>query len=104
MLGGSHCELDGAGCALRGGGYPSEVTGVAAGERFAERLALVTLLLPAALFSALMATMAMADGSSLVVDAQLIGVVAGGLAVVRRTPMVVAMVAMAVTALVRVVT
>ena len=89
---------------LSGGGYPSEVTGVAAGERFADRLALVTLLLPAALFSALMATMAMADGSSLVVDAQLIGVVAGGLAVVRRTPMVMAMVAMAVTALVRVVT
>ena len=75
-----------------------------AGERFAERLAPVTALLPAALFSALIVTMAMGDGPSLVVDARLIGVAAGVLAVARRAPMVVVvMVAMGVTALVRVV-
>ena len=86
------------------GAYAFKLAGVVAGERFAERLAPVTLLLPAALFSALVVTMAMADGPALVVDARLIGVVAGVLAVVRRAPMVVVMVAMAVTALVRVVT
>ena len=47
---------------------------------------------------------AMGDGPSLVVDARLIGVAAGVLAVARRAPMVaVVMVAMAVTALLRVV-
>ena len=87
------------------GAYAFKLAGVVAGERFAERLAPVTLLLPAAVFSALVVTMAMADGPALVVDARLIGVVAGVLAVVRRAPMVVVvMVAMAVTALVRVVT
>ena len=68
------------------GAYAFKLAGVVAGERFAERLAPVTLLLPAALFSALVATMAMADGPALVVDARLIGVVAGVLAVVRRAP------------------
>ena len=86
------------------GAYAFKLAGVVAGERFAERLAPVTLLLPAALFSTLVVTMAMADGPALVVDARLIGVVAGVLAVVRRAPVVVVMVAMAVTALVRVVT
>jgi hypothetical protein len=48
--------------------------------------------------------MAVADGTFLVADARLIGVAAGALAVVRRAPMVVAiMVAMAATALVRLV-
>ena len=48
--------------------------------------------------------MAMGDGPSLVVDARLIGVAAGVLAVARRAPMVVVvMVAMGVTALVRLV-
>jgi len=91
--------------ALSVGAYAFKLVGVVAGERFADRLAPVTTLLPAALFSALVVTMAMADGPSLVVDARLIGVAAGVLAVTRRAPMVVAiMVAMAVTALVRVVT
>ena len=90
---------------LSAGAYAFKLAGVVAGERFADRLAPVTTLLPAALFSALVVTMAMADGPSLVVDARLIGVAAGVLAVARRAPMVVAiMVAMAVTALVRVVT
>jgi len=90
--------------ALSVGAYAFKLVGVVAGDRFADRLAPVTALLPAALFSALVVTMAMADGPSLVVDARLIGVAAGVLAVARRAPMVVAiMVAMAVTALVRVV-
>ncbi|SVB69864.1 uncharacterized protein METZ01_LOCUS222718, partial [marine metagenome] len=77
---------------------------VIAGDRFADRLAPVTVLLPAGLFSALVIVMAMGDGPSLVVDARLIGVAAGVLAVARRAPMVVVvMVAMAVTALLRVV-
>ena len=89
---------------LSAGAYAFKLTGVVAGERFADRLAPVTALLPAALFSALVVTMAVADGPFLVVDARLTGVVAGALAVVRRAPMVVAiMVAMAVTALVRLV-
>ena len=88
---------------LSGGAYAFKLAGVMAGERFAERLAPVTALLPAALFSALIVTMAMGDGPSLVVDARLIGVAAGALAVARRAPMVVViMVAMGVTALVRV--
>ncbi len=86
------------------GAYAFKLAGVVAGERFAERLAPVTLLLPAALFSALVVTMTMSDGPALVVDARLIGVAAGVLAVARRAPMVVVvMVAMAATALVRVV-
>jgi len=90
--------------ALSVGAYAFKLAGVVAGDRFAERLAPVTVLLPAALFSALVVAMAMGDGPSLVVDARLIGVAAGVLAVTRRAPMVVAiMVAMAVTALVRVV-
>ena len=89
---------------LSGGAYAFKLAGVVAGDRFADRLAPVTVLLPAALFSALIVAMAMADGPSLVVDARLIGVAAGVLAVSRRAPMVVVvMVAMAVTALARVV-
>ena len=85
------------------GAYAFKLVGVVAGDRFADRLAPVTVLLPAALFSALIVVMAMGDGPSLVVDARLIGVAAGVLAVARRAPMVVVvMVAMAVTALVRV--
>ena len=86
------------------GAYAFKLTGVVAGERFADRLAPITALLPAALFSALVVTMAVADGPFLVVDARLVGVAAGALAVVWRAPMVVAIVvAMAVTALVRLV-
>ena len=87
---------------LSAGAYAFKLAGVVAGERFADRLAPVTALLPAALFSALVVTMAMADGPSLVVDARLVGVAAGVLSVTRRAPMVVAvMVAMAVVSSVR---
>ena len=90
--------------ALSAGAYAFKLAGVVAGGRFADRLTPVTVLLPAALFSALIIVMAMGDGPSLVVDARLIGVAAGVLAVARRAPMVaVVMVAMAVTALLRVV-
>ncbi len=88
---------------LSAGAYVFKLAGVLAGERFADQLAPVTVLLPAALFSALVVVMAMADGPSLLVDARLIGVAVGVLAVARRAPMVVVVVvAMAVTALVRV--
>ena len=90
--------------ALSAGAYAFKSGGGVAGDRFADRLAPVTVLLPAALFSALIVAMAMGDGPSLVVDARLIGVAAGVLAVARRAPMVVVvMVAMGVTALVRLV-
>ncbi len=89
---------------LSAGAYSFKLAGVVAGDRFADRLAPVTALLPAALFSALIVTMTMADGPSLVVDPRLIGVTAGMLAVIWRAPMVVViLVAMTVTALVRVV-
>ena len=65
---------------LSAGAYAFKLTGVVAGERFADRLAPVTALLPAALFSALVVTMAVADGPFLVVDARLVGVAAGALA------------------------
>ena len=72
--------------ALSVGAYAVKLVGVVAGARFAARRAPVTVLLPAALFSALVVAMAMGDGPSLVVDARLIGVAAGVLAVARRAP------------------
>ncbi len=87
------------------GAYAFKLAGVVAGERFAARLAPVTVLLPAALFSALVVVMAMADGRSLVVDGRIVGVAFGALAVARRAPfIVVILVAMASTAGVRLLT
>ena len=87
------------------GAYVFKLAGVVAGERFAARLAPVTVLLPAALFSALVVVMAMADGRSLVVDGRMVGVAFGALAVLRRAPfIVVVLVAMASTAGVRLLT
>ena len=87
------------------GAYAFKLVGVVAGERFAARLAPVTVLLPAGLFSALVVVMAMADGRSLVVDGRMVGVAFGALAVVRRAPfIVVVLVAMASTAGVRLLT
>ena len=87
------------------GAYTFKLVGVVAGERFAARLAPVTVLLPAALFSALVVVMAMADGRSLVVDGRMVGVAFGALAVPRRAPfIVVVLVAMASTAGVRLLT
>ena len=90
---------------LSAGAYAFKLVGVVAGERFAARLAPVTVLLPAALFSALVVVMAMADGRSLVVDGRMVGGVFGALAVARRAPFfVVVLVAMASTAGVRLLT
>ena len=87
------------------GAYAFKLAGVVAGERFAARLAPVTVLLPAALFSALVVVMAMADGRSLVVDGRMVGVAFGALAVGRRAPfIVVVLVAMVTTAGVRLLT
>lgn len=87
------------------GAYAFKLAGVVAGDRFAARLAPVTVLLPAALFSALVVVMAMADGRSLVVDGRMVGVAFGALAVARRAPfIVVVLVAMASTAGVRLLT
>lgn len=87
------------------GAYAFKLAGVVAGERLAARLAPVTVLLPAALFSALVVVMAMADGRSLVVDGRMVGVAIGALAVLRRAPfIVVVLVAMASTAGVRLLT
>ena len=61
-----------------------------------------TSLIPAALFAALVAVQTVGDGESLVLDARLLGVAAGAVAVWRRAPFVVVVViAMAVTACVR---
>ena len=86
--------------ALSAGAYAFKLVGVVAGDRFADRLADNN----ATTQPEGEVAMAMGDGPSLVVDARLIGVAAGVLAVARRAPMVVVvMVAMGVTALVRLV-
>ena len=90
---------------LSAGAYAFKLVGVVAGERFAARLAPVTVLLPAALFSALVVVMAMADGRSLVVDGRRGGGAFGARAGARRAPfIVVVLVAMASTAGVRLLT
>lgn len=59
-------------------------------------------LIPAALFSALIAVQTVVDDEALVLDARVVGLAAGALAVWRRAPFVlVVVVAMAVTALLR---
>ena len=94
-----------AGLGVSAGAYAFKLVGVVAGERFAARLASVAVLLPAALFSALVVVMAMADGRSLVVDGRMVGVAFGALAVARRAPfVVVVLAAMASTAGVRLLT
>ena len=87
---------------LSGGSYLFKVAGFVAGDRLAKRLAPVASLLPAALFAAIIAIMSVVDGESLVVDGRLVGVAVGGVAVWRRAPFVVVVVAaMAATALLR---
>ncbi len=62
----------------------------------------LTALIPAALFAALITTQTVAGDQTLVLDARIVGVGAGAIAVWRRTPFVVVLlVAMAVTAAVR---
>jgi hypothetical protein len=73
-----------------------------AGDRFATVLAPVTTLLPAALFSAIVVLMTVADDSTLVIDARLAGVAVAIVAVIRRAPFaVVVALAMLATAGIR---
>lgn len=89
---------------LSAGAYLFKVVGLVAGDRLAVRLAPVASLLPAALFAAIIAVMSVVQGESLVVDGRLVGVAVGAVAVWRRAPFVVVVVAaMAATALLRLV-
>jgi|TARA_B100001971_G_scaffold33981_1_gene28861 hypothetical protein len=90
---------------LSAGAYLFKLIGMSAGDRFSRPLAPVASLLPAALFSALLVMMSVTDGSSLTVDARLFGVLVGAVAVWRRAPFViVVLAAMTATALLRLVT
>ena len=87
---------------LSAGAYAFKVLGLVAGDRLAVRLAPVSSLLPAALFAAIIVVMSLADGRTLAVDGRLVGVGVGAVAVWRRAPFVVVVVAaMAATALLR---
>lgn len=89
---------------LSAGAYLFKLVGLVAGDRLAVRLAPVASLLPAALFAAIIAVMSVVHGESLVVDGRLVGVAVGAVAVWRRAPFVVVVVAaMAATALLRLV-
>lgn len=88
---------------LSGGCYLCKLAGVVAGDRFAAILEPVSGLLPAALFSAIVVLMTVADDGALVVDGRLAGVGVAIVAVLRRAPFVVVVaLAMAVTAGIRV--
>lgn len=89
---------------LSGGCYLAKLAGVVAGDRFAAVLGPVATLLPAALFSAIVVLMSVADGTDLVVDARVAGVAVAVVAVARRASFVVVVgLAMLVTAGIRVV-
>ena len=88
--------------AISGGAYLFKAVGVMAGNRFATTLEPVAGLVPAALFSAIIVIMTVANGTSLVFDARPVGVGLAVVAVWRRAPfVVVVLVAMSATALVR---
>ena len=74
----------GAVIALSAGSYAFKFLGLIAGKRFSKYLAPATLLLPAALFSALVVIMSISDDGSLVIDARLVGVGMGALAVWKK--------------------
>ena len=75
------------------GRLPIQVGWHLGGERFSRPLAPVAALLPAALFSALLVMMSVTNGSSLTVDARLLGVMVGAAAVWLRAPFVIVVVA-----------
>jgi len=94
----------GAVIALSVGSYAFKLLGVVAGQRFSKHLAPGTALLPAALFSALIVIMSISDDGSLAVDARLVGVGIGGLAVWKKMPFtLVVLTAMLSTAVIRLV-
>ena len=88
---------------LVAGCYGMKALGVTAlGSLIERRLRPVVTLLPASLFTALIVVLTFEEAGELVLDARLAGVVAGGLAVWRKAPLiVVVLAAMAVTAGVR---
>jgi hypothetical protein len=85
---------------LAAGSYGLKAAGVFALRGSVERrLRPLTSLLPAALFAALVAVQTLGRDGDLVIDARVVGVAAGAVAVGLRAPfVVVVMVAMAVTA------
>jgi hypothetical protein len=88
--------------AVSGGAYLFKLVGVMAGNRFARALEPVAGLIPAALFSAIIAIMTVADVTTMAFDARFVGVGLAVVAVRRRAPfVVVVLVAMVATALVR---
>jgi hypothetical protein len=92
----------GAVIALSVGSYLFKLLGVITGQRFSKYLAPGTALLPAALFSALIIIMSVSDDGSLVIDARLVGVGIGGLAVWKKMPFtLVVLLAMFSTAVIR---
>jgi len=94
----------GAVIALSAGSYVFKLLGVITGQRFSKYLAPGTTFLPAALFSALIIVMSVSDDGSLVVDARLIGVGIGGVAVWKKMPFtLVVLTAMLSTAVIRLV-
>lgn len=73
-----------------------------AGGSVSARFESFTILIPAALFAALVAVQTVADEDALTLDARVFGVAAGAIAVWRRAPFVVVVViSMAVTAFAR---
>ena len=94
----------GAVIALSAGSYAFKFLGVIAGQRLSKHLEPATSLLPAALFSALIIIMSISDDGSLVIDARLVGVGIGGLAVWKKMPFIlVVLIAMLSTAVIRLV-
>ncbi len=75
---------------------------VLGGRQLPAALTKVLVLLPAVVLAALVATSALADGSTLQIDARTAGVVVGGVLLWQRRPLLLAVVvAAAVTALLR---
>lgn len=87
------------------GSYGLKVLGVTAvGSVLERRLGALVSLLPAVLFSALIAVMTFETAGELVLDARVVGVGVGALAVWRKAPLVVVVLAaMVVTSVLRLV-
>jgi len=91
---------------LAAGSYGLKVLGVTAlGAVVERRLGPLVSLLPAVLFSALIVVMTFETAGELVLDARVVGVGVGALAVWRKAPLLVVIVAaMSVTAALRLIT
>ncbi len=90
---------------LSGGAYFFKLVGVSAGDRLSARFQSFTGFLPPALFSSIIVLMSVTEGSTLVVDARLVGLGVGAIAVWKKAPFIfVVIAAMASTAIWRAVT